>query len=108
MSIKICDLIKLVEACGKSGVKKFDHETEDGLPIHLEFHEQKLPPVIQKKEKIPLVVPAGPLEMSPEFETQEQLRLIEDDFDILPILDPMKYEELLANGKLDEYGEAHA
>lgn len=129
MSIKISELIKLIEACGKSGVKKFVHETEDGLPLHLEFHEQPklhiepqhIAPAVEKTSQkfhvehggaieVPLA-PSGPVlsdQISPDFERQEALRLLEEDFDQLQIEDPEKYEELLAYEKLGDFGESHA
>jgi|SRR5688572_12441889 len=123
MSMKISDLVKLIEACGRAGVKKLVHETENGLPINLEFYEArpevKLPiqetevslpkdEAAQALEYLQNVSNQKLVEVSQEFDRQERLRLLEEDFDILPIADPEKYEELLANGKLDDFGEAHA
>jgi hypothetical protein len=112
MSITISDLVSLIEACGKAGVKKFVHETEKGLPINLEFFEQKVTPEIPvfnlpEKEHISDPKPKN-FEVSHNFSVQEELRLLEEDYDILPIADPEKYEELLANGKLESYGDADA
>lgn len=112
MSTKISDLIQLIEACGRAGVKKLVHETDDGLPINLEFHESKAP--IELVSTVPQVKPhvntkkQSYLEISSDFAKSEDARLLDDDFDLLPIQDPEKFEELLANGKLEHFGEAHA
>src|SRR5688500_1121374 len=108
MSIKISELIRLVEACGKAGVKKLVHETEEGLPINLEFHENRVPEVPISTFSVPRIQQEKPIVVSPDFQKSEDYRLLEEDFDILPIQDPEKFEELLANGKLEHYGEAHA
>lgn len=120
MSIKFSELIKLVETCGKAGVKKFVHETEDGLPIHIEFHEHQSIHIDQKcstsniAPESPIEVPEStsglvmPIQISPDFERQEALRLLEEDFDQLAIEDPELYETLLAQEQLGDFGEAHA
>lgn len=109
MSIKISELISLIEACGKAGVKKFVHETEKGLPIQLEFFER-----VPEEEEVPQAAPivrelsGQSIEISQEFEDSEKIRLLQEDFDLLHLQDPEKYEELLANDKLGDFGEAHA
>lgn len=109
MSIKISELVQLIEACGKAGVKKFVHETEKGLPINIEFHENRVPvEEVQPEIPVPQPVQEKPIEISQDFEKSEQLRLLQEDFDILHLQDPEKFEELLANEKLEYYGEAHA
>lgn len=112
MSIKISEIISLIEACGNAGVKKFVHETEKGLPINIEFFErvpQEATVVDLPQAEIRVSLPQEKaIEISQDFDKAERFRLLQEDFDLLHLQDPEKYEELLANDKLGDFGEAHA
>jgi len=98
------NVLKILDACGNLNVKTLKIN-DDGLELSVEFH---MPKVEESTKPYVNEVPIdAPLEVSKDFAITEKLREVEQDFDLLALENPLLYEELLAQGKLDEFGELH-
>lgn len=104
MSIDVKGICKIIETCGKQGVKniKFEGveidfgtapEPQENI-VHTPFHPSFTTSPVEE-DAIP-------------FNEEDKEVLIEEDYSTLLLDEPEKYEELLAMGKLESYGEAHA
>lgn len=107
----ICDIIK---TAAKSGVKTLKFGT---LEIEYKCDEKKV-----EEKAIPVTHAVVPeydfsqvtndsqegIPVSEDLKTYEKDMMLEDDFENLPLQDMETYEELIATGKLDEYGSPSA
>jgi hypothetical protein len=101
MSVNIA---KIVESCGQNRVKKI---SVDGEKVEIEFFGDYVSPLVEQTQTFTELPPAAvePLTISQDFKKVEKAIEIDEDFETLPISDPLKYEELQTMGKVDEYGE---
>ena len=95
MDMKITDIIKLVQACGKNGVR----ECELG-ELKLRFGDKPEPVITLKSQTIE--IPEKYKELSPEEEEEAQAllqsQLEHDELETLRLQDPYEYEKRIFEG----------
>lgn len=98
------NIAKIIEACGNHNVKKI---TFDGVEIEF-FGASSQYDVFEEAEKYPTIIQDFESDDIQTFEKEDETRLTDEEFAHLMVEDPAKFEEMLANDKLDSYGEPDA
>lgn len=100
------ELISVMEASFRFGVKCV--KIGD---IVLEFESKDSHPSLNIENR-PSITSNPEIEesitTSPDISRMYEEDVTDNDFDNLPLEDPSAFEDLLANGKLEDFGEAHA
>lgn len=95
MEFKASEIVKIIDACGKSGVSSFKMgELEmvfNGFVIQTESDYPK------KADQVERLVVADP-----NFQLQQEFELDNEESEHLIISDPLAYEEKLMNGDFQE------
>lgn len=103
---KLKEIGKLIELCRKSGVKtlKFANLEVEFNRDSVEPATQTVTPDVSGQEIIPFEGDDSSKPVSDDLYTYDEDKLLEEDYENLPLLDPEEFERLIGQGKLDEYG----
>ena len=95
MEVKPTDLVKIIEACGKTGVSSFKMgEIEINFNGFVIQTESDYPKQVEGVDKI--------TQVDPNFQNQQEFEEgLEDDAELM-ILHPSLYEEQLLKGNLED------